>query len=145
MITTVGMVLINPKKQILVGHITNGKYDDWSIIKGIIENNEDNINALYREFFEETSLVLKPIIKELIDFSKLINKCYLYNHHKKKLYGYYGLLYDNIPLQYFKCQSYVNNNIKFPEIDAFTWLDFKDIHILHYTQQELITDLWKFV
>lgn len=146
MITTVGIVLLNPNKQILIGHPTKHPYNKWSIIKGESEKNEAPIITIRREFFEETSLILKLMCeKNLVDISDKLKKTYIYKHGKKELYGFLGILSDNIDISFFKCQSFVkskDNLPDFPEIDAFTWINYTEISILHETQQALIYDIF---
>jgi 8-oxo-dGTP pyrophosphatase MutT (NUDIX family) len=135
---TCGIALINHKNQILVGHVTKQPYNIWSIPKGLIKKKETYKQTALREFKEETN----------IDLSSMnLNKIGEYSYNKKKvLIGFYARLPKELYIDVFefKCYSMVNRyEIPFPEIDAFTWLDIKDIHILHHTQQELIKDIYK--
>lgn len=143
--TTYGIVCLNPSNQILVGHVTRQPYDCWTIIKGLPEKNEKPLDVIKREFFEETSMFLHLICKEIIDVSKTLDKIYNYTKSQKQLYGFVGILHDNIDIAYFKCHSMVKDYSPlpdFPELDSFVWLDYQDIDILHYTQQDLIKDIF---
>jgi|SRR6056297_478212 len=139
---TCGTALINHKDQILVGHVTRQPYNIWAIPKGLHENNESYRESALREFKEETNISLLDIGLDLNYIG-----IYPYNNKKKTLIGFYTTLPKElyIDISKFKCYSMVNNKRyknPFPEVDAFTWLDIKDIHILHHTQQELIKDIY---
>lgn len=144
--TTCGIVLINKYNQILGSHPTRHKVNQWDIIKGVPDPGEDYIAAIYREFREETGIVLSNICSNVVDYSTIADVEYEYAHGKKKLHGFVGLVdNDSYDISEFKCNSMVtgfNGLPEFPEIDAFAWVDIYDVEFFHMTQQRFIRELF---
>ena len=145
--TTVGVFIIDKIKQrILCTHPTLHHPLQWDIIKGVQEPNEPPIITLYREFEEETSQRLFIDIKgKLIDIPEITGKTYKYKHRNKQLYPYVFFV-DNdckVDLLKFKCNSFVDNNPNFPEIDAFSWIEIENYQVLHETQRTVLDDIMK--
>jgi 8-oxo-dGTP pyrophosphatase MutT (NUDIX family) len=142
--TTCGIAIISPDKKILAAHPTRHAYNQWDLIKGVIDENESPLQTIHREFLEETGLTLSSICNNIIDFSTYFHIQYTYKHKQKKLHAFIGFLDKHIDITYFKCNSMVTGFLDlppFPEIDAFTWIDFADIDLLHESQQRFLLDV----
>jgi 8-oxo-dGTP pyrophosphatase MutT (NUDIX family) len=146
--TTVGLLLIDKYEHILACHPTRHGALQWDIVKGCIDPGETPEETIRREFEEETSIPFDELNGTFVDFTKLYNTDYVYVHKKKVLHGCVFRLEDTIEITKFKCNSMVTNYKcgnkilePFPEIDAFSWITYKEIDILHETQQRFINDV----
>lgn len=142
--TTYGIILVNSANQILSCHPTRHDWNQWDIPKGGKDAHETPTDALYREFYEETGYGLNSICTKVIDISQRLQKTYKYNHKEKELYGFFGVLTKDIDISLFKCHSFVrdfNELPPFPEIDAYSWLEYADIGALHESQHALVEDI----
>ena len=125
---TCGIFLFNKDNKLLICHVTNSK-NQWSIPKGLVDNDEDYIDAAIRELREETSIVLEnPQLEFIGDFkykktSKIL-KAFLYKID-------YFINKDNLV-----CESMVNLYGKyFPEVDKHKWVSIEEaINVIHLTQ-----------
>ena len=66
----VGIVLINNKKQVLLGKRVNYKTFAWQMPQGGIDQNEEPIESVFRELKEEVGTNNIIIIKELQEWIK---------------------------------------------------------------------------
>jgi 8-oxo-dGTP pyrophosphatase MutT (NUDIX family) len=133
MITTCGAYIIF-NGLILIVHSTGQPMNRWGIPKGLIDGIETPEDAMYREVFEETNIVLADYRHKLIDLGTI-----RYKHNLKKLHGFVVIL-DEWDYADIYCSSTYSTEegIIRPEIDAFVWLPVESgINYLHYTQKEL--------
>tara|TARA_B100000963_G_scaffold360575_1_gene391954 strand:- start:3753 stop:4226 length:474 start_codon:yes stop_codon:yes gene_type:complete len=61
----VGVILLNNENEIFVGKRKDNPVDKWQMPQGGVNKNENYINAMKRELFEETSVSSIEILKEL--------------------------------------------------------------------------------
>ncbi len=61
----VGIILINNENKIFVGKRKDNPVDKWQMPQGGVNKNENFINAMKRELFEETGVKSIEILKEL--------------------------------------------------------------------------------
>ena len=61
----VGIILINNENKIFVGKRKDNPIDKWQMPQGGVNKNENFINAMKRELFEETGVKSIEILKEL--------------------------------------------------------------------------------
>ena len=66
--TGVGVILLNNENKVFVGKRLDNPTDNWQMPQGGVNKNEDNISAIKRELFEETSIKNISIMKELDGF-----------------------------------------------------------------------------
>ena len=128
---TCGIFIINSDEKVLIVHPTHAKNTMWSIPKGGIEKGETELEAAYREVYEETNIDLTKYSGKVIP----LGKC-KYKHGKKTLCGF-AFEYDGKIKDKLKCHTYVRG--KFPEVDKHKWVSFKKaFELIHDTQQELL-------
>lgn len=130
--TTCGIFLYNIKlKKILVCHATKSIWDNWSIPKGIKEEDESCFDAAVREMTEECGIRLRDL--NILLVNTLPER--KYEKQKKVLESF--LIVTDTPMENFKfhCNTMINN--EYPEVDKWKWIDpEKDAHLLHITQQK---------
>lgn len=137
MVTTCGFYIINKEKKLLICHPTKHPDTIWSIPKGMKDKGENELDAAKRELFEETNIhydLLSTNIISQIEFPKFSHPNW--KKGKKELFSI--LLHCDTDFSEFelKCESYVNEDLDFPEIDEFKWVELEEAHnYLHYTQQ----------
>ncbi len=125
-------VIITDGTRLLLGHVTN--HDHWDIPKGCVDEGESYIDAALRELYEETNISLTAS-----DVSYLGR--YDYYRHRKELELF---LYktNNLPhTQKMFCSSMVEDDVPFPEIDAFKYVEWDDVH--NYVTPRLLDVLCK--
>jgi len=60
----VGAIILNKDDKVLVGRRKDNPIDKWQMPQGGVEKNEDYVDAMKRELFEETSVTSIKILKE---------------------------------------------------------------------------------
>ena len=61
----VGVIVLNKENKIFVGKRKDNPVDKWQMPQGGVDKNENLINAMKRELYEETSIQNIKILKEL--------------------------------------------------------------------------------
>lgn len=143
---TCGIFIVNTVGAILTCHPTGHNPTQWDIPKGCGEPNELPMETLARELEEETGLVLANLTGELYNVSEQCGY-FEYKHGRKALHAFVLFLDDNsqIDIATLKCTSFVQAPTPFPEVDAFTWMVWSELKLLHPTQQcalEAIADIY---
>lgn len=114
-----------------------GGRENWGVPKGHVEEGESALDAAYRETLEETGLDLR---KFDIEVNPYIYQ--MYSLKKKDVIVYFaedksGVLID----QHLKCTTYIDRDVKKPEIDKFLWLSKKDAKkIITKSQKDIFGD-----
>lgn len=115
----------------------SGGSEKWTIPKGHVEEGETTLEAAYRETKEETGLDLQKLT--FVDVWKHFS--HMYSLRNKDVVVFFaddktGMLIDE---QLF-CDSFVGDNRKYPEIDGYKWVDYKEAKLLvTRSQQELFS------
>lgn len=132
--TTCGIYLYSTtRKKILACHATKSRWNNWSIPKGLKEEDEDCFSAAVRELYEECGLKLNDI-SVLLTVSLPPVK---YQKQKKTLESFLIVTDSALEDFEFSCKTYIRN--EYPEVDKWKWIDpGKDGHLLHETQQRNI-------
>lgn len=125
--TSAGVIITDGYK-FLIGHATKTPY--WSIPKGLIEDDEQPINAVIREVIEETGLLLNK--------SNLINLG-VFEYLKTKdlqLFVYYT---DSLPdVSTLTCLStFEKNGTDYPEFDKYKYIEFETLENNMYLNNSL--------
>jgi 8-oxo-dGTP pyrophosphatase MutT (NUDIX family) len=102
-----GAVILNSENRKKIALLYRGKEEDWSFPKGHIETNENPIEAMMREVWEETGLVVS-IIEMLPDIEYLNSQG------------------DAIIVKMFLVQSEDDSQLKNEfEKDSIQWIDYR--------------------
>jgi 8-oxo-dGTP pyrophosphatase MutT (NUDIX family) len=142
---TAGLFLFNNKNQLLICRTTRSKPESWSIPKGLIDKTDPNpLYAAIRECVEETNINVLNYCKYYTDIKPLEEEPYTgvdgNKKPEKKLLSFYFSVDHDFNDAELKCNSFVNDDKSFPEVDKFEWvyLDNELISKLHYTQIRII-------
>lgn len=129
---TCGIYLYSiPRKKILACHAARTAKTNWSIPKGLKDENEDCFTAALRELFEETGIDLQKR-KDLTAHDFAMVK---YQKRNKWLQSYLISVNDDFATHKFVCRSMVDN--EFPEIDKWEWMSLEEaVERLHESQQK---------
>jgi len=142
MINTAGLFIINKNKELLIAHPTNHALSFWSIPKGAVDENEDELNAAIRETIEEVNVDLSKynVIHKLTPI-----KYKGWNKKKKTIIPFVLFEWENPDIDFtkfeLKCNSIVENG-GFPEMDMFKFHTIYDLDTtLHNTQVEVLKEI----
>ena len=64
----VGIIVLNNKNEVFVGKRKDNPIDKWQMPQGGVDKGEDNLSAMKRELFEETSIKNIQVLKEIDGF-----------------------------------------------------------------------------
>ena len=138
--STCGIFLINSKGELLIVHPTHSPWNTWSIPKGLTDANESYLDAAIREAKEEIGIDLNVFGFKSIDYIELPHLRY----NAKSLCSFILYVGDKLNNIDFKCNSFVNSNINFPEIDMINWVNLVVAsNLLAPTQSGLIPTIIK--
>jgi 8-oxo-dGTP pyrophosphatase MutT (NUDIX family) len=121
--TSCGIIIINEKEEIFMGHSTGNKFYD--IPKGLLEENETPIDCALRECEEETSLKFKTSeLNEigLLPYNKEKNLHLFLVHTQKE-----SIILENLVCNSFFEHHYTKKTV--PEVDSFRWIPFSEIEL----------------
>ena len=123
--TTSAIVLIDENGSILACHATGKPKDSgYDFPKGIVNENEFDIDAAKREFFEECGVELDS----LFPFGSSVFDCGKHTHNKEKDIHIFLCPINEFPdLSIFKCKSFFQRDGKnIPEVDGYAILDVSE-------------------
>ena len=132
---TCGVAIFNNKNQLLIGKATNG--NNWSIPKGLNENNETFEMSAIREVYEETGIDISKSKLELVGEEN-------YKNQSKKIIMFKTYL-DYLDLNKVVCNSFFEYKIKkLPELDKFELVTLNELHKynIHNTQIILLNKIY---
>lgn len=116
----------NGKCEFFVGHPGGPRWSEknyWAMLKGRIEEGENEMEAALREFQEESGV---SIPENLMD--KMFKIGTVIQNSKKMVTAFAVEFPDILPE---KCRSNMADNCDWPEIDDYAWIDYESI--LKYT------------
>jgi 8-oxo-dGTP pyrophosphatase MutT (NUDIX family) len=119
---TCALILVSPKKKILLVHPTMGRHiGGWSIPKGIADDGEDMIDAAIRELREETAFDMAHARDEVVPIGR-----YPYTKEKDIFYAYWKST-NEVDVSTLLCEShFTHKHGTSPEVDNFMMVDFDD-------------------
>lgn len=134
MIYTAGIFLINHYNEILVVHPTNSHWNNWSIPKGLIDENETAEEAAKRELYEETNVNIEDL--RLVFFRE--GEKVKYGSGKKTLCPFFAKVI-NIESIDLKCNSKVDG-ADFYENDQIVWMPIEKALVkIHEAQRQALS------
>jgi predicted NUDIX family NTP pyrophosphohydrolase len=142
------VIIINPVTQEILAEHPTGRpwfkkgtkepeHGVFSLPKGIIEDNEDPVEAAIREIKEETDIDLD--VKRLHYLKK-----YNYIKYKDLEMFVYPIKENEIDIKKCKCTSFFDGpgGKKLPEVNGYTWLHIEtDLDYFFYSQRILLQQI----
>lgn len=116
----------NGKYEFFVGHPGGPRWSErtyWAMLKGRIEEGEDEMTAALREFQEESGVAIPENLKDKIF------KLGTVIQNPKKLVTAFAVEFPDIYPE--RCRSNMADHCDWPEIDNYAWIDYESI--LKYT------------
>lgn len=119
--------------KVLVCHATQASWKQWSIPKGVKEENEEPLNAAIRELNEEAGIDFKKL--DIIAMHSL--PPVKYEKRNKVLNSFLVIAGGEVEKLPLHCVTPINNS--FPEIDKWEWVKLDVLNKwVHESQQKNI-------
>lgn len=116
MVTTCGIYIYSIAGKVLVCHATHASWKQWSIPKGVKNEDEEPLAAAIRELKEETNIDFKKL--DVIALHAL--PAVKYEKQSKVLYAFLIITDSEVEKMPLRCNARVKNS--FPEIDKWEWV-----------------------
>ena len=141
MITTHGIFLMDNMNRILLVHATNGRWNQWSIPKGLGDDGETSLNSAMRELAEETNIDIQTLM-ELHGYEYSALGTCKYKSGNKQLEGHLFKIHSNLSERELnlKCESMVGDT-NIPECDQHSWYELSvALDKMHEAQSRLLKE-----
>ena len=118
----VGAIILNNENKVLVGKRKDNPIDKWQMPQGGVEKNEDYVDAMKRELFEETSVTSIKILKEFDEWleyelpNNLVGIIWKGKFRGQKQKWFIVKFIGN--------ESEINLKTKHPEFIEWKWIDY---------------------
>ena len=118
----VGIVVLNNDNKVFVGKRKDNPIDKWQMPQGGVEKNEDYVDAMKRELFEETSVTSIKILKEFDEWleyelpNNLVGIIWKGKFRGQKQKWFIVKFIGN--------ESEINLKTKHPEFIEWKWIDY---------------------
>ena len=121
----VGVIVLNKENKIFVGKRKDNPVDKWQMPQGGVDKNENLINAMKRELYEETSIQNIKILKELDEwFEYELPKNLLGIIWKGKFRGQKQKWFI---VQFVGTENEINLKTKNPEFIEWKWIKMDEL------------------
>ena len=144
----VGAIVLNKENKIFVGKRKDNPVDKWQMPQGGVDKNENLINAMKRELYEETSIQNIKILKELDEwFEYELPKNLLGIIWKGKFRGQKQKWFV---VRFTGKESEINLKTEHPEFIEWKWVKMNDLPkiIVDFKKdvyEKLLLELKKFI
>ena len=144
----VGAIVLNYDNLVFVGKRKDNPIDKWQMPQGGVEKNENLLNAMKRELYEETSIKSIEVLKELDNWlsyelpAELIGKIWKGRFRGQKQKWFI--------VKFTGSENEINLNTKYPEFIEWKWINIDQLPdvIVDFKKnvyQELKQEIKKFV
>ena len=121
----VGVVVLNGKNQIFVGKRKDNPIEKWQMPQGGVEKNENYLNAMKRELYEETNIKSIKILKEFDEWMEYeLPKNLLGLIWKGKFRGQKQKWFV---VRFTGNNNEINVNTKHPEFIEWKWIEMNEL------------------
>jgi putative (di)nucleoside polyphosphate hydrolase len=121
----VGVVVLNGKNQIFVGKRKDNPIEKWQMPQGGVEKNENYLNAMKRELYEETNIKSIEILKEFDEWMEYeLPKNLLGLIWKGKFRGQKQKWFV---VRFTGNNNEINVNTKHPEFIEWKWIEMDEL------------------
>ena len=144
----VGAIVLNYDNLVFVGKRKDNPIDKWQMPQGGVEKNENLLNAMKRELYEETSIKSIKVLKELDNWLsyelpvELLGKIWKGRFRGQKQKWFI--------VKFTGSENEININTKYPEFIEWKWINIDQLPdvIVDFKKnvyQELKEEIKKFV
>jgi 8-oxo-dGTP pyrophosphatase MutT (NUDIX family) len=120
-------------KELLICHPTGANETNWSIPKGLSEENETTLHTALREFKEEVGVDVQSVSSKVLYIGNKI-----YRTKRKELCGFISVCEKEKPTNLF-CSSFTSTGK--PEVDIIEWTPIMvAIKLIHEAQRTLLLE-----
>ncbi len=144
----VGAIVLNYDNLVFVGKRKDNPIDKWQMPQGGVEKNENLLNAMKRELYEETSIKSIKVLKELDNWLsyelpvELLGKIWKGRFRGQKQKWFI--------VKFTGSENEINLNTKYPEFIEWKWINIDQLPdvIVDFKKnvyQELKEEIKKFV
>ena len=144
----VGAIVLNYNNFVFVGKRKDNPVDKWQMPQGGVEKNENLLNAMKRELYEETSIKSIKVLKELDNWLsyelpvELLGKIWKGRFRGQKQKWFI--------VKFTGSENEINLNTKYPEFIEWKWINIDQLPdvIVDFKKnvyQELKKEIKKFV
>ena len=144
----VGAIVLNYDNLVFVGKRKDNPIDKWQMPQGGVEKNENLLNAMKRELYEETSIKSIKVLKELDNWLsyelpvELLGKIWKGRFRGQKQKWFI--------VKFTGSENEINLNTKYPEFIEWKWINIDQLPdvIVDFKKnvyQELKQEIKKFV
>ena len=144
----VGVIVLNNENKVFVGKRKDNPVDKWQMPQGGVDKNENLLDAMKRELFEETSIKNIKVLKEL-------GKWFEYELPKNLL----GIIWKGkfrgqkqkwFIVRFIGNESEINLKTKHPEFIEWKWIEINELPkvIVDFKKnvyEKLLIELKKFI
>tara|TARA_B100001057_G_C22589849_1_gene848520 strand:+ start:32 stop:499 length:468 start_codon:yes stop_codon:yes gene_type:complete len=121
----VGAIVLNNNNHVFVGKRKDNPINKWQMPQGGVEKNEDLLDAMKRELYEETSITSIKVLKELDNWlsyelpSNLLGKIWKGKYRGQKQKWFIVRFTGN--------ENEINLNTKYPEFIEWKWIEIEQL------------------
>tara|TARA_B100000530_G_scaffold311269_1_gene238219 strand:+ start:556 stop:1026 length:471 start_codon:yes stop_codon:yes gene_type:complete len=121
----VGAIVLNNNNHVFVGKRKDNPINKWQMPQGGVEKNEDLLNAMKRELYEETSITSIKVLKELDSWlsyelpSNLLGRIWKGKYRGQKQKWFIVRFTGN--------ENEINLNTKHPEFIEWKWIEIEQL------------------
>ena len=144
----VGAIVLNNKNEIFVGKRKDNPIDKWQMPQGGVDKNEDYLNAMKRELYEETSIKNIEVLKEFEEWVEYeLPKNLLGIIWKGKFRGQKQKWFIT---RFIGNNSEINVNTQHPEFIEWKWIEMNELPnvIVDFKKnvyKKILSELKKFI
>ncbi len=121
----VGIVLLNNENKVFVAKRIDNPKNFWQMPQGGVDENEEFLNAAYRELKEETNITTVKLIKEIDEMTTYELPDHLLGIIWKGKYK--GQIQKWFLMRFYGTEKEINLNTKKPEFLDWKWININEI------------------
>tara|TARA_Y100001970_G_scaffold64074_1_gene82042 strand:+ start:3600 stop:4070 length:471 start_codon:yes stop_codon:yes gene_type:complete len=121
----VGAIVLNNNNHVFVGKRKDNPINKWQMPQGGVEKNENLLNAMKRELYEETSITSIKVLKELDNWlsyelpNNLLGRIWKGKYRGQKQKWFIVRFTGN--------ENEINLNTKHPEFIEWKWIEIEQL------------------
>tara|TARA_B100000965_G_C19466640_1_gene702171 strand:+ start:410 stop:886 length:477 start_codon:yes stop_codon:yes gene_type:complete len=121
----VGIIVLNKNNKVFVAKRIDNPKNFWQMPQGGVDENEEFLNAAYRELKEETNITTVKLIKEIDEMTTYELPDHLLGIIWKGKYK--GQIQKWFLMRFYGTEKEINLNTKKPEFLDWKWININEI------------------